>query len=136
MSSNTILVSGALAALLTIGLPPSGAAAQSLSPMRGKVTSFTDAFAVRVMPANPYNHRIRIDVKVYDADFRPIVARIHPASFTLGGQASRPVNVVIPFKGRDSRRVRVCVESIPFPQQSTSNVKAQICGRFIGERRR
>ena len=136
MKSKATIASATVVALLTIGSPPFEAAAQSLSPMRGKVTSFTDAFAVRVMPANPYDHRIRVDVKVYDADFRPITARIHPTSFMLGGQASRPVNVVIPFEGRDSRRVRVCVESIPFPGQSTSNVKAKICGRFIGERRR
>ena len=33
--------------------------------MRGEVTSFTDAFAVRVFPSNPYNKKIRIDVRVY-----------------------------------------------------------------------
>lgn len=136
MQSKTKTASAAVAALLMTALPPLEAAAQSLSPMRGKITSFTDAFAVRVMPANPYDHRIRMDVKVYDADFRPIAARIHPSSFMLAGEASRPVNVIIPFEGRDSRRVRICVESIPFARQSTSNVKAQICGRFIGERRR
>ena len=136
MKSNINRFSSVALALLATGLPPLEAVAQSLSPMRGTITSFTDDFAVRVMPANPYDRRIRIDVKVYDADFGPIEARVHPASFMLAGQASRPVNVIIPFEGRDSRRVRVCVESIPFAGTSTSNIKAQICGRFIGKRRR
>lgn len=110
------------------------AAAQSMSPMRGEVTSFTGAFAVRVFPANPYEHRIKVEVRVYDQDFRPISARIMPSDFMLGGQASRPVLVVVPFEGAAVRKVRICTESVPFPGEQTQ-IKAQICGKFLGQRK-
>lgn len=107
--------------------------AQALSPMRGTVKSFSDQFAVRVFPANPYNHRIRIVVKVYDQNFRPVDAKVSPSQFTLGGNTSRPVNVMIPFDGESERKVRVCAEAVPFPGK-TSNIKAQICGKFMGQK--
>lgn len=121
------------AAAFALALLPFGASAQALSPMRGTVSSYTDNFAVRVFPANPYNHRIRIEIRVYDQDFNPVKARVSPPSFTLGGNSSRPVNVLIPFDGNTQRKIRVCAESIPFPGK-TSNIKAQICGKFLGTR--
>jgi hypothetical protein len=106
--------------------------AQSLSPMRGQVKSFTHQFAIRVYPANPYNKQIKVEMKVYDQDFNPVNdARISPSEFKLGANAVRPVNVLVPFNGQKERKVRVCVESIPFPGK-TSNIKAQICGKFLG----
>ena len=107
---------------------------QSMSPMRGEVASFSDAFAVRVFPANPYNKKIRIDVRVYDQNFQPVAARIAPDSFMLGAEASRPVLVVVPFDGATERKVRICTESVPFPNEQTQ-IKAQICGKFLGQRR-
>ncbi len=127
------LIQSVCAAAFAVALSPSGAAAQSLSPMRGTVQSYTDNFAVRVFPANPYNHRIRVEVRVYDQDFNLVKARISPPSFTLGGNTSRPVNVLIPFDGNTQRKIRVCAESIPFSGK-TSNIKAQICGKFLGTR--
>lgn len=105
-----------------------------MSPMRGEVTSFTDAFAVRVFPANPYNTKIRVDVRVYDQNFQPVKADVAPNSFMLGAEASRPVLVVIPFDGASERKVRICTESVPFPNEQTQ-IKAQICGKFLGQRR-
>lgn len=127
------IVQSLCAAALAVALPSFGAAAQSLSPMRGTVSSYTDSFAVRVFPANPYNHRIRVEVRVYDQNFNLVKARISPPVFTLGGNTSRPVNVMIPFDGNTERKIRVCAESIPFPGK-TSNIKAQICGKFLGSR--
>ena len=118
--------------VMGLALVPS-ASAQALSPMRGTVKSFSDQFAVRVFPANPYNHRIRIVVKVYDQNFRPVDAKISPSQFTLGGNTSRPVNVMIPFGGESERKIRVCAEAVPFPGK-TSNIKAQICGKFLGQK--
>lgn len=123
-----LLVAGLAGAL------PSHAAAQSMSPMRGEVTSFTEAFAVRVFPANPYEHRIKVEIRVYDQDFRPVRARVLPSDFMLGGQASRPVLVVVPFDGGATRKVRICTESVPFPGEQTQ-IKAQICGKFLGQRK-
>ena len=121
-----------LAALAT--LPAFAASAQSMSPMRGEVASFTDAFAVRVFPANPYGHRIKISIRVYDQNFNPVAARVMPDDFMLGSEASRPVLVVVPFDGAATRKVRICTESVPFPGEQTQ-IKAQICGKFLGQRR-
>lgn len=118
-------------ALLLVAQP---APTQSMSPMRGEVTSFTDGFAVRVFPANPYGHRIRVSVRVYDQQFRPVEAGVTPNDFMLGAEASRPVLVVVPFDGAAERKVRICTESVPFPGEQTQ-IKAQICGRFMGRRR-
>lgn len=109
------------------------AAAQSMSPMRGEVTSFADAFAMRVHPANPYDHQIRVEVRVYDQDFAPVAAQVLPNAFMLGAQSSRSVLVVIPFEGSTTRKVRICTESVPFPRDQT-RIKAQICGRFLARR--
>ncbi|PZV33712.1 hypothetical protein [Mesorhizobium kowhaii] len=123
-----------LATALAVGLMPIAAVAQSMSPMRGEVNSFTDAFAVRVFPANPYDQKIRVEIHVYDQDFQPVEARISPSVFQLASQASRPVLVVVPFAGAAERKVRICTESIPFPNQQTQ-IKAQICGKFFGHRK-
>ena len=118
-------------------LLPQQAAAQAMSPMRGQVKSFSDAFALKVYPANPYEHRIRVEVKVYDENFREVKdARVSPANFMLGGNSDRQVTVMVPFEGANTRKVRVCTESIPFLGMSNNktNIKAQICGKFLGER--
>ncbi|WP_347814865.1 hypothetical protein [Aureimonas sp. SK2] len=93
-----------------------------------------DAFAVRVFPSNPYDRPIRIEVRVYDQDFEPVDGvRVSSSPMMLASGASRPVIVAIPFEGRRERKVRVCAESIPFPNSQTQ-VRAQICGKFLGKR--
>jgi len=109
------------------------ASAQSMTPMRGTVTSFTDEFAVRVFPKNPYRRPVEVAVRVYDETFRPVEARISPPSMMLAAGASRPVVVVVDFGDRNERRVRVCTESVPFPEGKT-RIRAQICGRFLARR--
>ncbi|MEP1208840.1 MAG: hypothetical protein ABJM29_14165 [Rhizobiaceae bacterium] len=122
--------------ILAVSALPERAAAQAMSPMRGQVKSFTDFFALRVYPANPYSHRVRMEVKVYDQDFRPVRARVSPSQFTLGGRLARPVSVIVPFAGTKNRKVRVCTEAIPFPtqQKSATTIRAQVCGKFLGVR--
>ncbi|MBL1404792.1 MAG: hypothetical protein COC17_01055 [Hyphomicrobiales bacterium] len=135
MNLKSITTTSFLGCALALLLLPSQASAQAMSPMRGQVKSFADSFALKVFPANPYTHRIRIEVKVYDQDFNPVKAQVSPAKFTLGGRFSRPVNVIVPFNGKKFRKVRVCTESIPFPsQKKTTTIKAQVCGKFLGER--
>ena len=123
-----------LATALAIGLAPIAANAQSMSPMRGEINSFTDVFAVRVFPANPYDRKIRVEIHVYDQDFQPVDARVSPNVFQLASQASRSVLVVVPFDGAAERKVRICTDSIPFPNQQTQ-IRAQICGKFFGRRK-
>lgn len=123
-----------IAASLTLAASSLCANAQSMAPMSGEVVSVSDAFAVRVYPANPYGHRIKVNVAVYDQHFKPVAARIAPREFMLSSQASRPVMVMVPFDGSKQRKVRICAESIPFPGQGTQ-VRTQICGKFLGQRR-
>lgn len=130
----TLAVSGAIATLMA-GIMGCGgtAAAQSLMPMRGEVTSTTENFALRLFAGNPYAHRMRIEIRVYDADFAPIAAEVRPPTRTLGGGTKANVMVIVPFGGATERRVRVCAESIPFPNQTT-RVRTQICGKFLARR--
>jgi hypothetical protein len=122
-------------AMLAAVIVPAVATAQSLSPMRGEISSFTDRFAVRVFPANPYQQRLKVRVIVYDQDFYPIPgATVTPQEFTLSANGSRPVLAIIPFEGGKQRKVRVCAESIPFPNQQTQ-IRTQICGKFLGQKR-
>lgn len=107
--------------------------AQSMIPMRGEIRSFSDSFALRVYPQNPYRHRIQVAVRVYDEKFNPVAAVVQPSQMVLGGGMSRPVLVRVGFDGQPLRRVRVCTESVPFPNEKT-RIKAQICGRFIAQR--
>ncbi len=107
-----------------------GANAQAMTPMRGEVKSFSDKFALRVFPANPYQHRIKVEVRVYDETFAPVAAAVTPAAATLAPQDNRGFMVVVPFEGRKERRVRVCTEAVPFTHQTT-RVRTQVCGRFV-----
>lgn len=133
-----LVAASLLAVALQSGLPgfENKANAQAMSPMRGQVKSFTDSFALRVFPANPYNHRIRMEVHVYDQHFNRVRARVSPARFTLAGRVARPVNVIVPFNGDRRRKVRICTEAIPFPtqQKAATTIRAQVCGKFMGVR--
>lgn len=128
-----IRISAVAAALSYIAAIGGLAHAQSMSPMRGNVDSFSDTFAVRVYPTNPYGQRIKVEVKVYDKDFFEVPARVTPETFGLAAGGSRTVTVVIPFDGQKDRKVRICTESIPFPGQQTQ-IRTQICGKFLGRR--
>ena len=123
------------AALMILALisAPGPASAQSLTPMRGEVRSFTESFALRVSPGNPYTHRIRIEIKVYDEAFNPVAARVSPSEIIVGAQNRRSVLVVVPFQELRERRVRICAESIPFPNQATK-LRTQVCGKFLAHR--
>lgn len=109
------------------------AAAQSLTPMRGEVKSFNDRFAVRVFPGNPYKHRIRVEVRVYDEAFNEVTADVVPRETMIGAEDRRSVLVMVPFGGAAERKVRVCAESVPFNSKST-RMKTQVCGRFYAQR--
>lgn len=111
----------------------SAASAQGLSPMRAEVKSFSDQFAVRVFPMNPYEQRIKVQIKVYDDTFQPVAANVIPAEAILASQDSRSVMVVVPFEGASQRRVRICAESIPFAT-ATTKLRTQVCGKFFAQR--
>jgi hypothetical protein len=109
------------------------AAAQSMTPMRGEVKSFTDRFAVRVFPGNPYARKMQFEINVYDQDFFPVTASATPAKVSIAGGETRSVTVVVPFEGRSSRRVRICIEGIPYVAKTT-RIRTQVCGKFLARR--
>ena len=129
--SALVLAAGVLLAPLASG----EAAAQALSPMRGKVTSASDSFMLRVRPFNPYAKRMKMAVRVYDAKFRPIRALVSPSRFGIAARGTRNVSVRVPFAGKARRRVRVCVEAMPYTAVNT-RLRTRVCGKFIASRLR
>jgi hypothetical protein len=117
-------------AAIAVAASIQAASAQSLSPMRGEVRSFTDRFAVRVFVGNPYQRRMQFEVAVYDRNFFPAVASVVPSRVTIGGGETQPVLVVVPFEGQNERRVRICVEGVAYNGNST-RVRTQVCGKFV-----
>ena len=124
---------GALVVAVSAATSAPRAQAQSLTPMRGEIKSFTDKFAVRVTPGNPYQHRIKVEVRVYDENFAPVEAMVSPRETILTPQDGRTVMVMVPFNGSTQRRVRICAESIPV-KEKTTRVRTQVCGRFLARR--
>lgn len=118
---------------VTLAAVGSKGAAQSMTPMRGEISSFEEEFTVRVFPYNPYPHSIRVAIKAYDQDFRPIEADVMPPEMVIDSMSSRSAIVSVGFKNKKVRRIRICTESVPFPGLHAS-IKAQICGRFIAHR--
>lgn len=121
-----------LAGVLLLGVAQS-AEAQSLSPMKGDVKAFGEEFAVRVVARNPYRKRIVVRMRAYDHLFRPIPARFSREAFRLGGGAERSVTALLPFNGERVRYVRLCAESVPFPD-ATQIVRTRVCGKFRARR--
>lgn len=105
--------------------------AQSVTPMRNEVKSFSDKFAVRIAVGNPYPTRVTFNVRAYDAEFRPIDAVISPGVLHIAANDSRNVTIVVPFAGGAERKIRICAEGL-FGADNTSKVRTQVCGRFLG----
>lgn len=122
-------IAGLLAAM------PVKAEAQSLHPMRAETKSVSDQFAIRVHPGNPYAHKIKVEVHVYDETFREIEAQVLPREAMIAPNDSRNVMVIVPFDGKTERRVRICAEAIPFTE-STTRLRTQVCGKYLAQQLR
>ncbi len=141
MMASLIATCGRTAAVLPIlfagwaGLTGTSAQAQSLHPMRAVVKSFSDTFAVRVFPGNPYRGRLPVEVRVYDQNFQPIKARIAPARAIIGAESKRSVLVEVPFNGASQRKIRICAEAVPM-KAGNQSIRTQVCGKFLAKRLR
>ena len=120
--------------LAALAISAGAAHAQALVPMKGVVQSQGKLAKVRVQAFNPYRKRMRMEVKVYDADFRQVRALVAPWGFGIGENQWRAINVAVPFNGRRKRRLHVCVEARPFAKASQS-VRTRVCGKFIARQR-
>ena len=56
------------------------------------------------------------------------------SSSTVVSPLVATMTVVIPFGGKEEKRVRICAESIPFTNRPQI-IKAQVCGRFYAIKR-
>lgn len=126
-------MSRAFAIVATVIATATGAAAQSVSPMRGIVKSFADQFAVRLTVGNPYTKAVNFDVRVYDENFAPVNAVVYPSSMRVGAGDTRQATIRVSFNGQTQRKVRVCAEGL-FGKEQTNLVRTQVCGRFLGLR--
>lgn len=104
--------------------------AQSVTPMRGAVTSFADEFALRITVGNPYPRATYFDVRVYDENFQPIEAIVSPPNLKMPPDETTLVSVRVPFNGGSTRKVRVCAEGM-FANANQSGVRTQVCGRYL-----
>jgi hypothetical protein len=123
----------AAAAAVVLGATCQASIAQSVTPMRQVVKSFSDNFAVRIIVGNPYTHKVPFDVKVYDETFQPVVARISPATVSIGANGARNVTVIVGFNGRPERKIRICAEGLFGPANATK-IRTQVCGRYLAQR--
>ena len=127
------MVRSALAAL-ALAISAGASHAQSLTPVMARVEATGDMFQLRVKPRNTYSRRMRMEVKVYDAKFRPVRALVSPWRFGIAAGGTRDVRIMVPFNGRTKRKVRVCVEAMPYTD-TNQQIRTQVCGRFIASRR-
>lgn len=121
-------------ATLALAISAGASHAQSLTPVMGRVTTSQDMFQLRVKPRNTYSRRMRMEVRVYDAKFRPVRALISPWRFGIAAGSTRNVKIMVPFNGRAKRKVRVCVEAMPY-SNTNQQIRTQVCGRYIATRR-
>jgi hypothetical protein len=121
-----------LIAAATLASSILSANAQAISPMRKVITSYTDTFAIKVNPMNPYPDVVEMSVSVYDENFQLVPARVSPKLLRMGPGSSRPVTVVVPFMGQKTRKIRICAETIPYKNKTTM-IRGQVCGKFFAK---
>ncbi|MGV6819152.1 MAG: hypothetical protein ACWA5T_01490 [Parvularcula sp.] len=106
------------------------AAAQSMTPMKADIVTFSDRAAVRVYVRNPYARAQRFDMEVYDPDGRiSSDALISSQRVSLAPGAQSSVLVITPLQGQPTREVIICATSMPF-YGSGNGVRGQVCGNY------
>ena len=109
--------------------------AQSLSPMRAEIKSFSNHFAIRLYPGNSESTSREMMMRLYDEDYRPIEGQLLPQNFTLAAKSQRQVLAIIPFDGQENRKVRICIETVhPTDQTGASRIRTQVCGTYQARR--
>ena len=112
-----------------------GAAAQSLTPMRAEVGTFTDTAAVRLSVGNPGERRLRIGFAAYDEAWAPITgATATRPSLALPGGETASVVVTVPLGGAASCVFRVCARSAPVLGPNGQALRGEVCGKYRATR--
>lgn len=107
--------------------------AQQLVFKSGKLVTFADQVSLIVEPRNTFNRKARMQVRVYDHNFKLIKAKVTPREFSLPRGGARNVRVIVPFLGQSQKRFRICTERVP-DKGATQQVRTRVCGRFYASR--
>ncbi len=120
-------------ALVSFGLglvsAPS-ASAQSLTPMKADIYTFSDQAAMRLNVRNPYDSATRFSVHAYTENWVPINdVRFSRDQFNMAAGSTAPLTVVAPLNGATSQTMYVCVLSQPIYGAGTG-LRGQVCGKY------
>lgn len=110
-----------------------GTSAQQMAVKSGKLVTFAEQVSLVVEPRNTFDRKVKIQVRVYDHNFKIIKANVSPREFNLPRGGSRNVRVTIPFLGKTKKRFRICTERVP-DEVATQQVRTRVCGRFYAAR--
>lgn len=110
-------------------LLPASAQEMGVRGNKFEYLTFADQVSLIVEPRNTSSKKAKMQVRVYDHNFRLIKARVSPREFTLQRGAKRSVKVTVPFLGETKKRFRVCTETV-LGAGGTQQVRTRVCGRF------
>ncbi len=109
------------------------ATAQQMSVKSGKLITVNDRVSVVVEPRNTFDKPVKLQVRVYDHNFKLIKARVLPREFRIRSGGTRSVRVTVPFLGETKKRFRICTERVP-EGKDTQQIRTRVCGRFYAMR--
>lgn len=109
------------------------ATAQQMSVKSGKLITVDDRVSLVVEPRNTFNKPVKLQVRVYDHNFKLIKAKVSPREFKIRSGGTRNVRVTVPFLGETKKRFRICTERIP-ESNNTQQIRTRVCGRFYATR--
>ena len=120
-------------ALLSCGLVSAGApsaSAQSLTPMKADIYTFSDQAALRLNVRNPYDSATRFSVHAYTETWVPVNdVQFSRDQFTMAAGSTAPLTVIAPLNGATSKTMYVCVLSQPI-YGAGSGLRGQVCGKY------
>ena len=125
-------LNGFLATVL-LALLATGAAAQSVSPMKKSGTTLTARKAFYVTVSNPYPERMTFSLTPMEPGYHAEAkgTRVLPPEVTLGSHRQRRVIFMFDIpEGETERKVSLCVA----PEGLASHVRPRVCGTYVGRR--
>ena len=108
------------------------ASAQTVTPMKQIVPTFTDQFVVEVQISNPYRSAQLSEIVLYTDDWTPIDdAVLSHRSARLGSGDKLKITVLVPMvPGRKVRHVYLCHSITPRTNGQGAAYKGEVCGKF------
>lgn len=118
-----------IALLIMASVPVSAAHAQSLSPMKQTLFTYSDQFAMRLFVRNPYDRAERFAVRIIDdGDDLPYSTA---SSDYLIAPAGERVSFIVAGDATRDRELAVCVRSEPIIGNAGLAFVGEVCGRYL-----